>query len=54
MVVLAVLTMALLVVAVTAFIAMFRRDDPVLGMVGLVVTVAAAGCAAFYGGVASL
>lgn len=51
---LAVLIVAMLMVAAAFCIAMFRRDDPMLGLTALVVAVLAAFPAALYGGMNSL
>ena len=48
------IVIALSVVAVILFVVMFRRDDPMLGLLGLAVTLAAALAAVFYGGLESL
>lgn len=45
---------ALTAVATALFIAMFRRDEAMLGLAGLTVVLAAAFAAVVYGGVDSL
>lgn len=50
---LGVITAVLLVVTGALFVAMFRRDDPLLGLVALVTAMAAAIAAVIYGGVDS-
>jgi hypothetical protein len=53
-IILGAVALAMVVVAAVLIVAMFRRDDPVLGVAGLVVAVSAALPAGLYGGLGSL
>lgn len=54
MLLLAVLIVTMLIVAAALCVAMFRRDDPMLGLTALLVAVLAAFPAALYGGMNNL